>query len=366
VHAFSRGQADRLLAQLQELENRSSVNRLLRPAELQLHADGTTLYREYRFTATAFRELCQLLGSGSTAFLRDVAGMSRHMNTLRDGLVDGEFACKTFNQLVDLRFPLLESYRVIRDESHRLIEGFVGSKQKTLDNLSLFRQAQLAFHEDVSEFWGGALIGRRMLLWYRHYKSLFTYHRRGDQPWQFYHGYYLCNGEARGTSVRGTSAVFMRHGVCLAPYDIYGGRLAHVGRDFHKRLDWMFGTILGKDLPVDALRAGCDSLVASPLGVAGVSEKERHARRLRFVRGLSELGVPQNLGKEVVDEAISIGLEVPLSPLVSMDSDRNLEQRTLFDVFCCLARMAHRLNTRRREVLERAAYALLLGGGFSL
>jgi len=360
-HYFRRGQADELAALLETMESETTITPLMSPTELLLDNNGYT--RDgYRLTTLSFKEVCHFICPGSKVMLNDLAGMTGKRGQ-DDPLSDGTMAVNFFNEVLDLRFPLLEGYRVIRNERQKLIEGIVGSKQRILDNLTLFNQTQETIRtvSEESEFWSAAILGRKMLLWYRKPDPLFSRTIARDNVLRFFPGYYFCNGEARGTSVRGTTAIYTRHGVCLGPYDEYGGRLAHIGRDFNRRLDKMFGAILSKELPVNELEAGCDSMFQQPLGYAGLDKEGRQERKSQLTRALAELKVPSRIGEELVDDAAFLGHTTEQEHTPRYDTERLFQSRTVFDLFCRLIGTARKINTRRREILERAGYQMLLG-----
>jgi len=360
VNMFRRGQEADLAAHLERVEQDTNILPLMAPSELILGYEGETA-AGYKYTTLSFKEVCHIVCPGSKVMLNNLAGMTEKSRQNPE-LASGKMATDFFNEVMQLRFPLLESYRVIYNEKDQLIEGIVGSKQQILDNLTLFRQAQETIRTistDV-EFWSAAILGRKMLLWYRKPDPLFT-RRLGEDVVSFYPGYYFCNGEARGTSVRGTAAIYTRYGVCLGPYDEFGGRLAHIGRDFHRRLDKMFGAVLSKELPVEELEAGCDSMCRTPLGYANLDKKARQERRQQLTRSLAELKVPSRIGAELVEDAALLGHDTRQPHIPAYDTERVFASRTIFDLFCRVVKTARKINTRRREVLERAGYQMLRG-----
>lgn len=362
VYAFKPGQFEALEAKLREIENATTLTSLSDIAELQLDADGTTFSGGYHYTAASFRQICRTLAAGASTFFRDIGGMT--VRTLdQPDLVNDQLACAMFNQLLALRFELLTAFRVIRNEQSKLIEGMVGAKHFTLENSTLnamVRDLMAASGRDL-RFYTGAVVGRKLLLWYRDPQPLFTVRVATNQTWPLYHGYFFCNGEARGTSVRGTTALFTPQGSCLGPYKTYGRRVSHIGRDFNRRLDKMFAFIVGCNIPREELYAGCKALLTTQLGYQGLNEKAQRVHTRLLLRSLSDLHIPQRLAAVILDDAIEAGHdESQMNMICSLDQLR--ASRRMFDLFAATTRAARGLDVSRRETLEQAAFEMLSQG----
>lgn len=365
LHYFSKSRQSELEARLHRNDRVTSIQSLMTPQELQLDKYGKTLQGGYEYTSASFQQLCRILSAGASAFLRDIAGENPHRDD-RERLSNGQFARRLFNEVVELRFPLLTAYRVIRDEESKLIDGVIGSKHFTLENSALYEQVQAAVAATAKPvvFYSGVLSGRKMLLWYRSRRPFLIQQVGGSDVWKFYSGYFFCNGEARGTSARGTMALFCKRGVCLGPYQKYGGRVPHIGRDFNRRLDKLFGKIFSKEVPIDQFRDGLASMLAEPLGCSGLEKKELVARIRTLARAMTALNIPQRIAEQIVEDALYVGHE-STRPEAGMPlayrRDRLFASRTTFDLFVCLIRSAGRMNLSRREVLEQAAWQMLAG-----
>jgi hypothetical protein len=345
----------------------TSTNSLLSVDELQLDNYGKTVRGGYEYTTTSFQQLCRILAAGTSTFIRDLTGKKLHRDG-RDRLSDNHFALRTFNDVVALRFPLLTSYRVIRDEESKLIDGVIGPKHFALENSALYDQALSAVaatsEENQATFYSGVLLGRKMFLWYRSRRPFLSEWAGEGDAWRFYAGYFFCNGEARGTSARGTMAIFCKQGVCLGPYRKYGDRVSHIGRDFHRRLDKMFGKILSKQVPVAAFRDGMHKMLAESMGCCDPDKKKLVARIRTLARALATFNIPHRIALQIVDDALYVGRKTVLQ---EDDTPRAYNQnqlfatRTSFDLFACLVRSAGQMNLSRREVLEQAAWQMLAG-----
>jgi len=338
----------------------SSVEPITGTEDLLLDVSGKTR-RGYRYTRAGFLQLTQFLAKGLSNLLADVAGMV-HRKDARDRMADAGLAVRTFGEMVKLRYPAISAYRLLVSHQDKLIEGLVGARQQFLNNSELFQMAEqgvMQYRPEVC-LHTAAIIGRRMALWYRAKTPIFSV-SVDKEVWPFYHGYYFCNGEATGTSVRGTLALFCKHGLCLAPYKVYGDRVMHAGRDFTVRLGALFNKVLTHDFSVAAFRSGIQALDCTLLGFADKDEKERRAQERRLAHGLTQLGVQKNLAAHAVEMALYVGRAEGAVPSPVHMIDRMFNTRMQLDLLVALMRTARRLDLERREKVEQAAFALLTG-----
>lgn len=347
---------------LQTLDDRTSVRPLHDADELQLNEDSSTMRDGFKFTSSAFRQAAQILCPGLSKMLPDIAGTIA-LDDIRSLLVDGPFAVQLWNQLVDLRFPLFERYRIIRNDYSRTIEGFVGNKHQYLENLWLYREVSeiLALQQSDVAMYAALLTGRRFSVWFRRRTPMFTINVDG-RAWPFYSGYYFTNGEATGTSVRGTLAIFTPKGVCLGAYRRFGQRVTHIGRDFASRLGEMFVTVLQSEIPTAKLQEGAEALLTKSLGyVIDWSKEQRKERSKRISHALGLLGVQKNLAVEVVDLALAAGRYQGVDTQSCAQVHELYASRTTLDLLVPLLWVSRKLDIGRREKVEQAAFDVLMG-----
>jgi len=361
VVTFSHRQAEDLSSHLRQMDTGTSVYPVSDATEFQLDEEGRTRVGGYRFTSSAFFQTAQIVAPGLSRFLPDLSGSIPLPDEYAD-LVDGRLAISLWNELVDLRFPRFRFHRVIRNEDGKTIEGLMGSKHQYLENLALYQYANEAMqnHQPSVRMYAAQLIGRRLALWFRNQTPMFSI-QVGEEAWPVYYGYYFTNGEATGTSVRGTLAIFTRKGICLGPYKRRGGRVTHTGKDFFQRLGKMFTGVTSAEVPEEAIREGAESLLTKSLGFT--VEMDRQGRRDQtkmLVHTLSHLGVPQNLAAEVVEEGLTVGRSLGQANFRPMEQvDRLYASRTTIDLFVPLLGLAKKLDLSRREKLEQAAFEIL-------
>lgn len=359
---FTANQSRELAEYLQTLDQRTSVRSLNDVEELHLNENGQTLRDEYRFSSHAFRQAAQIVCPGLSKMLPDISGTVQ-LKDERDRLVDGRCAVRIWNDLVDLRFPLFERYRIIRNDHDRTIEGFVGQKHQYLENLWLYHEVSdlIAHTHPTVTMYAATMNGRRFSIWFRSSIPMFTL-AVDEQLWPFYSGYYFTNGEATGTSVRGTLAVFTPKGVCLGAYRRFGKRVTHIGRDFMSRLGEMFSSVLQGEVPVDKLRAGADALLTRSLGFPLDSNKEQRKERSKKIsHSLGLLGVQKNLAVEIVEKALAAGRHHGMDTQSWSQVNQLYASRTLLDLLVPLLWVARKVDIVRREKLEQAAFEILTG-----
>lgn len=323
--------------------------------------DGTTKRGGYRYTSISFKQVAQLLAPGLSTILPDLSGDIKRKN-VDEAMTDVHRAREIFNTFVTLRIPLLRTYRLLRNEDEKTIDGIIGQKHRSLENLTMLSATSDAISAVASrdmEFHAGLVTGRKLVLWYRSNTPMFTMDI-DDTQWPFHYGYYFCNAESTGTSVRGSLTVYTKHGTCMAPFT-KGSRVTHIGRDFSQRLSKMFQHILGADVPVKQFSDGLAKLLDTPLNYVNLDERGRRAFERKIVRALQEVGLPQGWAKECFNNTLSTGRVRPQDLKPSRNFKRLYESRTYFDVLCPIIRMAAQLPGSRREAVEQAAYKVLIG-----
>lgn len=361
VRRFSGSQLHDLVTCLREMDTHTSLQSFNDCSDLQLDREARTLRGSYRMTSAAWSQISQVIAPGLSKLLPDLAGAT----TRSEGdelLVDAVQAIRFWNSLVDLRFPLFAKLRMILNDRDRTIEGLVGGRHQYLENLALYQEVveRLNTYHPGTVMYASLLVGRRLAIWFRNQQPLLTRTVDG-QAWSAYAGFYFTNGEATGTSVRGTRAVFTPYGVCLGPYKRYGRKTRHVGHNFAARLGTMLADVCQIELTEDRIAQGLDGLLEKSLKLPENGSRElRDARFKKLTHSLTVLGVPKPLAVEIVEMSAAVGRRQGTRSFEQV-SGQAQSQRTLLDLFVPLLWTARKVNMARRERMEQAAFEMLEG-----
>jgi len=361
IQRFSGRDEAAMVETLRNMDENTSLRSPADMSEFQLDRDGKTVKGGFRFTAPAFNQAAQMLAPGLSKLLPDLAGTAT-VSDDKDQLVDSAAAIKFWNDIVDLRFPLFQRHRLIRNEKEKTIEGLVGHTHQYLENWALYQEAATALRQQGlhAEMYAATLVGRLFSVWFRVVEPLFVT-AVAKERWGVYHGFYFTNGEATGTAVRGTNAVFTPKGVCLGNYRRYGKRVTHTGRDFPMRLMQAFSDVCQIEMPVETLQKGVGRLAIRSLGFSASQSKTARADRIKKIAiSLSGCGVIARLANEVVELGLGAGRcygggDIEISRYINTPD----ASRTLLDLYVPLLGMARKVDTRQREKLECAAFNIL-------
>jgi hypothetical protein len=358
--AFGAGEEKALAARLAEVERATQTPFVSSPAELQLDADGF-LPRGYRYTETAFRQVCGLLCPGLHKAVVDLSGMLRTSDRPRS---DYSFAAavEIFNRAVRLRFPerFAVKVRLIKEIRHNLVEGALGPKYNYLENSAIYGLARDAMASSPVgvRFFEAILEGRRLLLRFVHDRPLFAITSTGDRE-GFFGGYHISNSEVGGEASVRVTTLLLRDSAGTTAMGPFPGRrpLAHTGKDFARKLIRLFEGVLAFPQDGPTLARRMQALADSPLDL-GVDEKVREERVEDLSLLLHRQDVPRGLARRIVLSTAHYGGDPwgssPTTPR------RSGEGRTWFDLYCALTRESRSgLDITVMETVEQAAYTLL-------
>ena len=368
LRVFSRQQQCELEAALHDSDGVTDIIPVTDPTDLQLDHLFCTINGGYRYSATGFQQLCSFLAPYAGSLIRDVAGGVR-VGSGRDKLADVDFARNILNGLIRLRFDTLSSHLMLCDARRKVIDGLVGRKHKIYDNSAFYEQVRdiAATIDRPVVFHSAAVLGRRLLLWYRSSVPFTAQEVHAGDIWKFYGGYYFCNGEVRGTSARGTVAVFCRRGVCLGPYRKHGGSIKHIGKGFERRLSRLLGKILTRTAPEDQIKTGLSRLISTPLGFFSGDAEAVHARKQTLAVALSAFGAPLGLCTKAVENALYLGCESPKRVVKPFSAELDkatpelFASRTFFDLMAAAVRLGGSLRLTHKELIEQTAWRMLTG-----
>lgn len=357
---FGPDQLGDLTTYLQRLERNSSLTPIQDPVELLLNDKDKTQRGGYRLTSLCFQQVVSMLCRGGVQYIMDLAGISMPGNVPRD-LIRPASARTIYNELINVRHTVLAGCRLLRNDLTHTIDGVVGPKFHSYENLSMLN----AVHDMLGQtrpdlrFHGAYMIGRKLLLWYRDRTPFHTL-AYDTATWRFYHGYYLRNAETSGVGVRGCAAVFTPRGSCLAKFE-KSSRVVHVGSTFETRLRKMLDHTLSSSTPASELASRLSVMQQQSLGYTMVSDRGRAERTRLLSKQLGVLGISTFGAKQCLEDTLRLGSRVPTAAEEIVDKLRVYSTRTVFDLFSVLVRTARALPVPQREAMEQVAYQVLLG-----
>jgi hypothetical protein len=359
---FNREQESELRAYLRKLETTTSVKEIQSPAELMLDEEGK-LPKGFRYTETAFRQVCDLLCKGLSQMTIDMSGVRATARGAKEDSFDG--AVEVFNAVLRRRFRTRlaeKGVRVVRDTTPgaSFVVGILGPKYYYLENRTVYDMAKeaAASGPNRAQFHEAIIAGRRMILRFAHRKPLFTRPSSGEEE-HFYGGYHFSNSEISGeASVRAAVMLLLDPPGSAALGRFGRGRLAHIGKDFGKRLGKMFQTVLSMPQDPNYLRQQIDQLATTPLRVGG-PEREHAARIDELTLRLHQQDIPKSVARRIVVAAMTYDGH-RRRPVRELITDA-IARRTAYDLYSAMTGEAQELPLAVREPVEQAAYGLLTG-----
>ena len=302
-----------------------------------------------RYSLFAFNQVCRSLAPG---LIRALAYLNK---------TSPQLAVKIFNAVLAKRFVgELKGSRLLVDRSMRRIDGLVGRRYQLHANTDLLEQCRTFAVGDQCVFHEAALEGRRLLLRYRKTSSAFS---EGGQAFRL--GWHFSNSETGDKSI------------CVAPLFICDGsyaaampettkiaRLIHIkSGDFADKVTALLNRQLGRVPSLITLRNGVRRLRGTTLGLAATDLETLEKHRSRLAAKLVQQKIPMTLAQKVLNRAI-MRLSRDDKPLPARDNVapallERCGQRTLYDLYDSLTRMAVSQDTKYREKIEQLAYRLL-------
>jgi hypothetical protein len=360
---YAEGEENALVAKLITIDRVTQTPYVGSLAQIQLDHEGR-LPGGYRYTSTAFKQVCGLACPGLHQAVVDLSGIRR---TSLQPRYDYSFAdaVEVFNKALRIRYQerFDGKIRLIRDVNRHLVEGVMGPKYNYLENRAIYDLSRDAMASSPVKvrFLEAVLEGRRLLLRFVHDRPLFVVATSpGADGEKFSGGYHISNSEIGGeASVRVTTLLY-RHRSATTALGPYPGRgpLAHTGKDFAIKLKRIFAGALTVNQDGKLLADRMQKLLELPLDL-GQGEKEREERLDDLSLLLHRQNVPRGLARRMVLATVSYGSEpsrqLPRAP------DRPRHGRTWFDLYNTLTRESRGLDMTVMEAVEQAAFQILLG-----
>jgi hypothetical protein len=331
-------------------------------SQLQLNHEGE-LPGGYRYTSTAFKQVCGLACPGLHQAVVDLSGIRRTSVQPRRDYSFAD-AIEVFNRALRIRYQerFEGKVRLIRDVQRHLVEGMLGPKYNYLENRALYDMARDAMASSPLRvrFLEAVLEGRRLLLRFVHVRPLFVVDTGpGTDCEPFSGGYHVSNSEVGEASVRVTTLLY-RHRSATTSLGPFPGRgpLAHTGKDFVKKVIRIFAGAVTTNQDGPLLARRMQRLREMPLDL-GQGEQQREERLDDLSLLLHRQNVPRSVARRIILATMSYGSDLPRQ--LPRAPDRLRQGRTWFDLYSTLTRESRGLDMTVMEAIEQAAFQILLG-----
>jgi hypothetical protein len=362
VRHFGPTEEAELVRTLSRLERTTTVRCAGRPDELCLDRDGR-LPSGFHYTESAFRQVCTIAARGLYQVVLDLAGIWRPGVTA-PGDYSFAGAIELFNSVIRRRFQsrFAGKVQLVRDVDPviRLVDGIIGPKYRYLENRVLYDMAReaAASARPALVFRGAVLAGRHFMVRYTTRAPLCAVTiDRNPEP--FYGGYHFSNSEIAGEASVRAARLLLHDPTGNSSLERAGkGRLAHIGKEFERRLARLFQATVGTTQDPAVVRRRIEAALATSLGLGGT--EAAHAARVEHLSlVLHRYSIPRPLAYRMVVATANYGhgpVGKPRPP-----SSQVLVGRTVYDLYTALTREAGDQPVSLRETIEEAAHGLLAG-----
>lgn len=327
-------------------------------AQVTLTAAGRIADNGYRFNFLGFQAICGVVATGLSRVFGEVSG-EIPSRIISEDLYSIPAAVSIYNQALRVKFEMLRERSMLVDHQHKSVDGLLGLNYKMMDNavfLDLIRSEKEARCPQAI-FHRAELVGRELRVY-----ILDPVSRRVDvhhnQEHAFATGWYFCNREDMGNSMRASPCVYTRFGVGLRA-ESKKQRLAHVGTDLAGRATKLLNAVFAQTIDLDEIKARMPALTDFKLGFTDNSSDNNEVIK-KWVKYLAGFGVPTDAGKAIVKNSLTVGSDVePRNPL-DIFTKRVMVERSAYDLACSVLRYAKNQPTYLREKFQIAGLSLLV------
>lgn len=360
------GRESEVYGELVEYLDRQAANTQIvsisRPQEVLLDTSARVQGR-YRMTTAALSQLCSNLAPGLSQLVGSLSGSHVQQQGLDDNSGnDPGLAIRFINDLVKLRFPRVDGYSMITDQSTGRIDGFVGRKyaffsnQDFVDRLADF----VADTKPAVVFSEAALQGRRLILRYRTADPAFEIPQNAKVNEPYFGGFHFGNSETGDCSVKAATSILRVWCSNRAVSEFQSGsKIPHIrGAAFHRRLAELLDRIADQAEDIPKLRDGIVQLANTPLGL-GI-DNETHDKRVKTLQTrLQKRGLKADFAREVIEHTLLYGsyraaaLQGGQNPMTVYSS------RSAYDLFNALTHRAKTMSLDGQERAEQIAFSMI-------
>lgn len=325
--------------------------------QLTLTAAGKIADTGYRFNMLGFIAVCDSIAAGLHRVFGEISGEapSKLMDADAYSLPS---AVSIYNEALRVRFETLRERSMLVDHNDRVIDGFLGLNHKLLDNSVFFETVQNASADqpNAAAFYRAELVGRELRIYVIDPSTRTTAHT--DSRHTFATGWYFCNREDAGNSVRALPCLYTRFGVALSA-EKKKNRLAHVGTDLSGRAAQLVTRTLGQHIDISGLNQRIGTLLNFKLGFTD-REDEFDDVVKKWMNYLAGFGLSKETARAIVRNAAFSGADIePRNPL-DVFTGKVLETRNGYDLVCATLKHARNQPTHVREKIQTVGLSLLL------
>lgn len=330
-------------------------------SQLLLKADGSLSEGGYRFNSISFTAICNAVSGGLSRVFGEVSGEMPTKLSYSD-LWNIPAAVSIYNTALRVRFEALRERSLLVDHSSRVIDGFIGLNHKFLDNATFFAMVRdrVARMKPNARFHRAELVGRELRLYYVDPTTRRTDIHK-DKNHSFAGGWYFCNREDSGNSIRTIPCLYTKFGLALLQ-DNRKYRLVHVGADLVGKTETAVGKALDYEFDMDELQKRVKYLTEQSLGFTD-NKADFDVVVKKWAAVLFQRGINKPANELIARNAGIVGADlVAKSPLVAF-SHEVLTQRSIYDLVCAICRYARSQPTVEREKLQATAMEFLVPVG---
>ena len=327
-------------------------------SQLLLQADGRIAETGYRFNDISFAAVCNAVSGGLHKLFGEISGEAPSKLAHAD-LWNIPAAVGIYNAALRVRFEVLRERSLLVDHNTRVVDGFIGLNHKFLDNSQFFAivRERIAAEKPAAIFQRAELVGRELRLYYVDPTSKRS-DIYSDKAHSFAGGWYFCNREDSGNSIRTIPCLYTRFGLALLP-DNKKYRLVHVGSDLAGKTEAAISRALSYSFDMAALKQRVRQLTEQKLGfVDNKADFDVVAKKL--ASRLLQKGVSRPISEAIARNAGVVGADlVAKNPIIAF-SYEVLTKRSLYDLVCAICRYARNQPTLDRERLQAVAAEFLV------
>lgn len=327
-------------------------------SQLTLTADGHLADSGYMFNFLGFNSACSAISNGLLRLFSEISGIGS-ARLVPPELCSIPAAVGIYNQALRVKFEALRERSMIVDHCDKVVDGILGLNHRFLDNsvfLELIRSERAA-HKPQSLFRRGELVGRELRVYILDPSSQRT-DIHPDASHTFATGWYFCNREDSGNSVRAIPCIYTKFGIALDT-DWRKQRLIHVGTDLVGRTGRLVSNTLKQSPDLNELRTRVKALLEFKLGFTD-KRSEFDATCAKWANYLTGFGVPKDGAKTIAKNAAMVGADLePRNPL-TVFTQKVLTERSGYDLVCATLKYARNQPTYMRERIQIIGMSLLL------